>query len=191
MAEAAGKSPPQTVRDNIRSQHRRELESWLLRNGHPPLPRRANSPLALCAAGRFLGRNEQLARIAAGGFGEEFRRRSARFGAAASLCRRHSKVSVAFIRRRLYRKRSNSRKPESDGRCRRPKNPLRLHPSRLRLRLPLLRQRTGRLKTPSRSPRNCRPSACGGKSSAQENQNRHRQQKISASPQRRIVRADD
>lgn len=35
MAEAARKSPPQTVRDNIRSKHRRELESWLLRNGHP------------------------------------------------------------------------------------------------------------------------------------------------------------
>ena len=36
MAEAAGKSPPtQSVRGNIRSQHRRELESWLLRNGQP------------------------------------------------------------------------------------------------------------------------------------------------------------
>lgn len=36
MAEAAGKSPPtQAARGNIRSQHRRELESWLLRNGQP------------------------------------------------------------------------------------------------------------------------------------------------------------
>lgn len=36
MAEAAGKSPkPQAARKNIRSQHRRELESWMLRNGHP------------------------------------------------------------------------------------------------------------------------------------------------------------
>lgn len=36
MAESAEKSPkPQAPRKNIRSQHRRELESWLLRNGHP------------------------------------------------------------------------------------------------------------------------------------------------------------
>lgn len=36
MAEASGKSPkPQAARKNIRSQHRRELESWLLRNGYP------------------------------------------------------------------------------------------------------------------------------------------------------------
>lgn len=36
MAESAEKSlKPQTPRKNIRSQHRRELESWLLRNGHP------------------------------------------------------------------------------------------------------------------------------------------------------------
>lgn len=35
MAAAAGKSPPPAKRDNIRSQHRRELECWLLRNGHP------------------------------------------------------------------------------------------------------------------------------------------------------------
>ena len=36
MIDAVGQSTPtQAVRDNIRSQHRRELESWLLRNGHP------------------------------------------------------------------------------------------------------------------------------------------------------------
>ncbi len=36
MIDAAGQSTPtQAVRDNIRSQHRRELESWMLRNGHP------------------------------------------------------------------------------------------------------------------------------------------------------------
>lgn len=36
MAESAGKSPkPQASCKNIRSQHRRELESWLLRNDHP------------------------------------------------------------------------------------------------------------------------------------------------------------
>ena len=36
MAKASQKPPkPQTVRKNIRSQNRRELESWLRRNGHP------------------------------------------------------------------------------------------------------------------------------------------------------------
>ena len=36
MAESSQKPPqPQTARKNIRSQNRRELESWLLRNGHP------------------------------------------------------------------------------------------------------------------------------------------------------------
>lgn len=36
MTEASQKPPkPQTARKNIRSQHRRELESWLFRNGYP------------------------------------------------------------------------------------------------------------------------------------------------------------
>ena len=83
-----------------------------------------------------------------------------RVGPQARRARHHPKIPLETRRRTICRKRPDSRQPRALRRCQRPSHALHLHPGRLRLRLQILRQRTGRLEAQS-----CRRTKSSGKSS--------------------------